>query len=342
MESMNNRLRSSDKLTMDIIAKNLDVSKTTVSRAISGKGRVGSETRDKVLKYIESLGYKPNSMARALAGSKTYNIGVVIPDADERGGAPFFKDCLMGITEAAAERDYDTVLAVTSYDNLSRLERLVDGRRVDGFALTRGDKKGKMLSYLRSQKMPFVLIGRSDMEDVCQIDSDQKDGCCELVAKMLRNKSKGVAYMAGPKEMDIERLRYEGYAQAFLLAGREVDQSLVFWNAEENLGANIDALLNSGAGYVACSDDLLCLKVMEAFKERGVSVPGQMKVVSFFDSEDLAKNEVPVTALHVDTKVLSQMAAGLLIDILEGKKPEARNLAKCSVLYRSSFRGDAG
>ena len=339
---MNNRLRNSDKLTMDIIAQNLEVSKTTVSRAISGKGRVGAETRGKVLKYIESLGYRPNSMARALAGSKTYNIGVVIPDTNERGGAPFFKDCLVGVTEAAARRDYDTVLAVVSYDNLSRLERLVEGRRVDGIILTRGDKKGRMLSCMRSNDMPFVLIGRDSSQDVYQIDSDQKDGCCELTARLLRENSQGVAYMAGPKELDIERLRYEGFEQAFALAGREVDQSLVFWNSEENLEANIDALLKSGAGRVACSDDLLCLKVMDALKSRGVSVPERMKVVSFFDSEELEKSEIPVTALHVDTKVLSQKACDLLIDILDGKNPETRNFAKCSVLYRSSFRSNAG
>ena len=339
---MNNRLRSSDKLTMDIIAKDLQVSKTTVSRAISGKGRVGRETRDRVLKYIEGLGYRPNSMARALAGAKTYHIGVVIPDSNERGGAPFFKDCLVGVTEASARRDYDTVLAVISDGNIGSLERLVNGRRVDGVVLTRGDKKGRIVSYLRSQEMPFVLIGRDSAESVYQIDSDQKDGCCELTARLLSESSDGVALMAGSKELDIERLRYEGYEQAFLLAGREVDQSLVFWNSEENLEANIDALLKSGVKRLACSDDLLCLRVMEALKKRGVGVPEQMKVVSFFDSEELEKSEIPVTSLHVDTKVLSQKAGDLLIDILDGKKPDIRNFAKCSVLYRNSFRNNAG
>ena len=342
MESMNNRLRNSDKLTMDVIAHNLQVSKTTVSRAISGKGRVGAETRDRVLKYIESMGYKPNSMARALAGAKTYNIGVVLPDTDERGGAPFFKDCLVGVTEAAARRDYDTVLAVISYGNLSRLERLVNGRRVDGIVLTRCDEKGKMVSLLRSQEMPFVVIGRDSSKSVYQIDSDQKDGCAELTAKMLRESPNGVALLAGSKEMDIERLRYEGYEQAFSQAGRKLDKSLVFWNSEEKLEADLDAVLASGARGIVCSDDLICLKVMEALKQRGVSVPEQMAVASFFDSEDLEMNEIPVTALHVDTKVLSQKAGDLLIDILDGKNPEVRNYAKCSVLYRSSFRDSAG
>lgn len=341
IENMDNRLRNSDKITMDIIAKELEVSKTTVSRAISGKGRVGAETRDRVLKYIDSLGYKPNSMAQALAGNKTYNIGVVVPDTDERGGAPFFKDCLMGVTGAASRRDYDTVLAVVSYDNISRLERLVTGRRVDGLVLTRVDRGGKVTAYLRSQGMPFVLIGRDSQEGVCQIDSDQKDGCRELTAQMLAQSSK-VALLAGPKEMDVERLRYEGYEQAFALAGREVDKELVFWNSEEWLEEALEKILAAGVERLACSDDLLCLKVMESLKRRGVSVPEQMKVVSFFDSEDLEKNKVPVTALHVNTKALSERAGDLLIDIINGKTPDTRNFVKCSVLYRSSFRNNAG
>ena len=342
MESMNNRLRNSDKITMDVIAKELEVSKTTVSRAISGKGRVGAETRDRVLKYIESLGYKPNSMAQALAGSKTYNIGVVVPDTDERGGAPFFKDCLLGVSRSAARRDYDTVLAVVSYGNISRLERLVNGRRVDGFVLTRGDKGGKISAYLRSQEMPFVLIGSDSRQDVCQIDSDQKDGCCELTAQMLAQSPKGVALLAGSKEMDVERLRYEGYERAFDLSGRKVDEGLVFWNSEDRLEEVLERILAAEIECVACSDDLLCLKVMETLRRRGVSVPERIKVVSFFDSEDLEYNDVPVTALHVDTKALGERAGDLLIDIIDGKNPEARNYAKCSVLYRSSFRDNAG
>lgn len=339
---MNNRLRNSDKITMDVIAQNLQVSKTTVSRAISGKGRVGRETRDRVLKYIASLGYKPNSMARALAGSKTYNIGVVIPDTDERGGAPFFKDCLIGVTAASAKRDYETVLAVISDGNYNNLERLVNGRRVDGLVLTRGDKNGKIVSYLREQAMPFVLIGRNSDDDVYQIDSDQKDGCCELTARMLRVSPKGVALLSGPKDMDVERLRYEGYAQAFTLAGLKVDESLVFWDSEKKLDEALDKILESGVNCVACSDDIICLKVMEALKQRGVSVPGRLQVVSFFDSENLESNDVPVTSLHVDTKVLSQKAGDLLIDVLDGKNPDLCNYAKCSVLYRSSFRNNAG
>ena len=133
---MNNRLRSSKKITMLDIANELNVSKTTVSRAISGRGRIGKETREKVLNYIGTLGYTPNNIARGLASSKTYNIGVIIPDNKDGGEAPFFKAALVGITEAAVRQDYDTVLVVVNDDDISGLERLVANRKVDGIVLT--------------------------------------------------------------------------------------------------------------------------------------------------------------------------------------------------------------
>ena len=121
IENMNNRLRSSKKITMLDIANELNVSKTTVSRAISGRGRIGKETREKVLNYIGTLGYTPNNIARGLASSKTYNIGVIIPDNKDGGEAPFFKAALVGITEAAVRQDYDTVLVVVNDDDISGL-----------------------------------------------------------------------------------------------------------------------------------------------------------------------------------------------------------------------------
>jgi len=99
--------------------------------------------------------------------------------------------------------------------------------------------------------------------------------------------------------------------------------------------------LERGVKCLACSDDLICLKVMDALKKRNVLVPRDLQVVSFFDSDGLERNEIPVTALHVDTKLLSQKAADLLIDVLDSKNPDFCNYAKCSVLYRSSFRNDA-
>ena len=93
------------KQTIDDIAEELKISKTTVSRAISGKGRISEETRAKVMAYIEKAGYKPNAIARGLAKNRTYNIGFAVPGDYGLVDLPFFQNCLWGICTYAAERD---------------------------------------------------------------------------------------------------------------------------------------------------------------------------------------------------------------------------------------------
>ena len=84
-----------DKIyTIDDIARELGVSKTTVSRAISGKGRISKETRERVFAFIEEHDYRPNVVARALAQSRTYNLGLVLPADYSVMGFPFFKECM--------------------------------------------------------------------------------------------------------------------------------------------------------------------------------------------------------------------------------------------------------
>lgn len=84
--------REQKKITIDDIAKDLGVSKTTVSRAISGKGRIGKETVDRVNDYIKQCNYKPNVIAKGLAQSKTYNIGLMIPGDYDAVDLPFSKN----------------------------------------------------------------------------------------------------------------------------------------------------------------------------------------------------------------------------------------------------------
>ena len=87
------------KMTISDVAEALNISKTTVSRAISGKGRIGAKTRRRVLEYIEEHNYKPSVIAKGLAQSKSYNIGWVMPSDYSVVDLPFFQKCLMGLLD---------------------------------------------------------------------------------------------------------------------------------------------------------------------------------------------------------------------------------------------------
>ena len=129
--------RERKDITIADVAEALGVSKTTVSRAISGKGRIGKETRKRVLEYIEEHDYKPNAIAKGLAQSKTYNICVVMPRDYEVVDWNFFQRCLFGIQEMAETVGYDILLTMCQMNDISSLERIVANHKVDGVILMR-------------------------------------------------------------------------------------------------------------------------------------------------------------------------------------------------------------
>ena len=119
------------KITIDDIARDLGVSKTTVSRAISGKGRIGKETVERVNEYIRKCNYKPNVLAKGLAQSKTFNLGMIMPGEYELVDLPFFQRCMMGVCEVASAMDYDVVISMVNGNDMSQLERILDNHKVE-------------------------------------------------------------------------------------------------------------------------------------------------------------------------------------------------------------------
>ena len=147
------------KLTIGDVADALGVSKTTVSRAISGKGRISEETTRRVIDYIERHNYRPNVMARGLAQSRTFNIGVIYPAGHDVLNLPVYHRCLQGIGDVAVAAGYDILLSFMEESDDRDLKRLVEHRKVDGVILICIPKNDSLIDYLRDAEVPFVAIG---------------------------------------------------------------------------------------------------------------------------------------------------------------------------------------
>ena len=156
-------------ITIADVAEELGVSKTTVSRAMSGKGRISEATRQRVKAYMEEKNYKPNIIAQGLAKSKTYNIGVVMPSDYGIEDMSYFHNCLVGLQEMAASYGYDIVLAVCSNNDLGQLKRITSNGKVDGVILMRTLIEDEAVKLLLKQEFPFVVIGISGYNNVIQI-----------------------------------------------------------------------------------------------------------------------------------------------------------------------------
>jgi DNA-binding LacI/PurR family transcriptional regulator len=341
---MDNRLRNTDKMlkaeTLDDIARACGLSKTTISRAISGKGRISEATKERVKNYIQTHGYRPNSIARGLATSKTFNIGITMPEDTSREEIPFFQDCLVGITNTVAQSDYDTLLIVVSGKKTAELERIVQNHKVDGIILTRLYAADHEIQYLKKEKIPFVLIGTIKKDCIYQVDTNQQKGCYEIVEYLIKRGTNSFAVLAGNQNYVVDELRYAGFATACADNGIEIDQNLVFWNIMEGneFKTIVKKILTRNIDCIICTDDVICKHLLSALDQLKIRIPDDVQVASFYDSPVLENHTPAITALHVDVRMLSSMAGNLLIDLIEGKNAAYRNYADYSIAFRNSTR----
>lgn len=145
-------------MTISDVAMALGVSKTTVSRAISGKGRIGKQTRQKVMDYIKEHHYQPSAIAKGLAQNKTYNIGLVISPADDEKEESSLYRCLLEISEEAEKTDYNLIVCTVKGNGIRVIQKLVHGHKVDGVILGKKENSEEIRSYLTGRQLPFVSM----------------------------------------------------------------------------------------------------------------------------------------------------------------------------------------
>lgn len=324
--------------TIADIAADLGVSKTTVSRSISGKGRIGEATRERVLNYIEERGYKPNIIAKSLANSCTYNIGVVMPENFCISDAAFFVDCLSGVHTAAAAREYDILITVCDNIDLSDLERMVARRKVDGVILMRTFVEDRAIQLLQESGMPFVAVGSSPYSHVVQIDQNNEKACKELISALLQQNPRQPALIGGSMEQVVNRKRFKGYLSACQEARVPVRDELVYTGCKcsEDILAAVEESLKNGADCIVCMDDNICVKALNHLKYLNVDIPGQVKAASFFHST-LLDNYIPsVTSISFDVKNLGTVSGNTLIDMIEEKEVSYLTLLGYEIKLKAS------
>lgn len=327
-------------LTIADIADALGVSKTTVSRAISGKGRIGSETRERVLKYIDAHNYTPNVIAKSLAQNKTYNLAVVMPGDYELIDLPFFQNCIMGIQEIASSFDYDMLLTVCNNADVTKLERIVRNRKVDGVILLRSFMDDVQVEYLQEKNVPFVITGSSNYKGVVQVDNDHRAACRELTSILLMKRMKKIALIGGNEEYVVTQSRLMGFKDAFADSGTAVDESLIYMNLDNPvlLDGKLDDIIKREVDCIVCMDDAICMEVLYKLRREGISVPDQIRVASFYNSSMLETHDPSITSLDFDAKELGMLVCRTLLDMIEGQKVQKKTLLGYEVRLRESTK----
>jgi len=326
------------RVSLNDISRELKLSKSTVSRALSGKGRISESTRNRINSFVKEIEYRPNLIARSLAQSKTYNLGVIFPADSDLADMPFFQVFLLGVCEVAAAHDYDVVVTVVVEKNISALKRLVRNRKVDGIILTRLLVHDLAAAYLKKTGIPFVVVGTSDEEDLIQVDTDHTAACCKLTSILLAMGNRKIALIIGSEEHAVNVSRLQGYFKAFENRGESIDKNLVFQNIGSHTAVEkgVEDAIRESAECILCGDDIICGQVLSKIQTMGLTIPDDVRVASFYNSAFLRCYNPPITALEINVKELGVVTGQSLMDLISKKEISRRKILNYEIVLKKS------
>ena len=325
--------------TLEDVARELGVSKTTVSRAISGKGRIGKETRDRIMAFIEAHDYRPNAVAKGLAQKKTYNLGLLLPVDYGDVDFSFFKDCMAGVYRTASLYHYDLIFSFVDGDELKQLRRLVQNRKMDGAIISRAMERSRVQEYLTENKMPFVVIGTSRESQVETVDNKNREAGEELTQIMLLKCGGPEPLMGGDESYVVTQNRLEGYLEAHRKLGRQPEKDFIFMNVASYSAAMeaVEKILEGGVRALICMDDVISDLALGCLREKEAAIPGTVRLASMYDSHQMECSSPSITSIRFDSVRLGSNACLRLLHML-GEQVEQETPAGYEVILRESTK----
>lgn len=327
-----------DKKQMSLteMAKELGLSRTTVSRAMSGTGRIGSETRERVRRFA----YTKGGYRRDDREEGTHNIALVLPENWKLTEFAFFQRSMAGIIEAAAEAGYRVLVVMSNEGEASQVRSLVEEEKVDGFILARTYRQDACVRCLKQWGKPFVTLGSMDDPEVIQVDHDHEAACRELTVSLLQKGVKRLALVGSNRNHMVSNARLSGYSAGLEEMNIRVNPDYVFLNGENRLRIEniVHGILLKKADGILCMDDVLCRWIIMELRRKKIRIPGQVKVAACYDSELLEDYTPSVTSIKFDAEELGVTACRVLLQKVQGKDVEIRTLLGYEIRYRDSTK----
>ena len=330
-------------LTIDDIARELGVSKTTVSRAISGKGRISAATRERVQAYIEEHNYKPNASAKSLAESRTYNLALVLHRDFITLDIPFIRQTMSAIVDEAFILNYNVMICLSTDTDSAPLIRTLDYRKVDGVILTRTVEDDPIVELLIKRDIPFVTLGSLPAKyagkAIVEADHDQTGGCYAFARAVLAGTSHPTALLGNDLTYIVNQSRLSGFQRACHELGIPLEHTHIRMgiNDLESCREIVEDLLARGIRRFLCMDEDVCTRTLTVLGSNGLSVPGDAQIASFSDTEQLRNNTPPISALSFDSAELGRAACREFIRALNDEEYNPKPLLGYKIRLRQSM-----
>jgi LacI family transcriptional regulator len=311
------------KVTLKQIAKELDVSISTVSKSLRDSPEISEDTRLKVQAFAKLYNYKPNNIALSLKNKKTKTIGIIIPEIVHH----FFATVISGIEQVANESGYNVIVCLSdeSFDKeVINMEMLANGS-TDGFimSLSKETQQKKDFHHLQeviNQGMPVVLFDRISNDIMCdKVIIDDQLAAYEATNFLISKGLKKIALLTTVDYVSVGKLRTDGYLNVLHDHGIEVDESLIIRIEDtEHCDEKINELLeNKSIDAILAVNELFAVTAIKLAMSKGVKIPEDLSVVAFTDGI-ISKYSTPtITTISQNGIKMGRKAAQMLIDRLE-------------------------
>ena len=315
---------STSPVSMADLARELNVSMTTISRALSDHFSIGPAMKQKVLKLAKKYNYQPNHMASALRKGKSKLLGIVVPYIEGR----FFPSVVHGIETAASKAGYNVIICQSNEDvaqerrNLdSLLSAQVAGVLV---SLSRTTLDHKHFDKLRSRSLPLVYFDRVvEGDNVNTVVLDDREGGYLSTRHLIAQGCRRVAHLAGPQHLNIYKNRRQGYFDALREAGLPEDESLVIYTnmLQEQGAAGLRQLLalSNPPDAVFAAGDFSALGAMQEARRHGLRVPEDVAIAGFSNESFTLVAEPNITTVDQRCEEMGQAAVRLLLEVIDSK-----------------------
>ena len=330
------------KITIEDIAKELGLSNSTVSRAISGKGRISEATRNKVLQYTKEKQFKPRKHLPKWNSKVTGNICITLPGEGSSAEIPYFQKILLSLYDYFVIYGYNIMIVKIEPNNISELKKIVWKHKIDGVILTRTMEKDAAITFLQEKGVPFVVIGSYSDENVTQVDVNHEEACRELTSILIHMGYKKFALFCGDMSQVATKNRLLGCKHAFEKNGMEMDfnRMQIYDNVVNSIVADkvVKEVLERGVDCLLCMDDNICFNVLKQLHKDGISIPSQIKIASFYDSPLLEAYHLPITCVEYNIDELGITAGTLLLQKIRDEEISEAKLLGYKVSIKESTK----
>ncbi|WP_297422460.1 LacI family DNA-binding transcriptional regulator [Clostridium sp.] len=313
------------KVTIKEVAKEANVSPSTVSRVISDSSQISEETKEKVREAIKRLKYKPNAIARSLANKKSRILGVVVPnEAQDLITNTFFIQAMKGMSRYAQNKKYYITYAFSEDEKteLEYMNNFITSNLVDGICLLRARSDDKSIKFLKEMKFPFVVIGRpEETEDLLWVDNDNFQATYNLVNELVKKGHKSIAFLGAKKEWNVTKDRFKGFKVACEINGISIQENSVVmvkdFNEKEGRIGIIKLLEGSNPTAIIIEDDVLAFGALKVLNERNIK---DIDVIGFNNNPLDEFQSPPLSSVDINSAELGYYATKILIDFLESNE----------------------